>query len=546
MDLKRRKWRPPILAAETSASTTPDPSLGDNEWESLDQFDLEDILSEPMNELREPSAGVLNTKAGKNAATSKSNVPTPIATVKPTPKRRRVGLSRVTTAPGSTGQSSLVTSHRPPSTQLEFPNAARCTNFAGKNQSQLLRRSMALGSRFVSTNQYKDGMTFLIYEHMQIMVIEIAIAMWSIKSNPGTQDGVALDTLYRSRGIHMHSESTLRRRGDTYSGFPLYNDGASNGGGGLAGMAAMALQPTSQQGLSLSISNKEHHSKYAIRFADSDTMSIYTSANTKDSNVARDMLTHCTKVCAIRLLNAMSEFMMLDNISESLTRTPLLPVLLNYVPPELVKASKTSVFKVPSRVPEKSGCLVLTEEDGIDVEEEIVDTTEKYGLNLEQAAVLRTFAQTVIRAPDWTQKSTESPPIILVHGVFGAGKSPIAHKGKYILPVLGGLYDRHLRFFLNNSKVVLYDAKFNVLDSTFHRGNAITVGDDMDMDRHLITVEGVTEAYAANSIDQRNNTRNGISRSATVAKSTTSTAVSTLKFTSTHTKTTVNGSIPAP
>ncbi|KAG0002510.1 hypothetical protein BGZ79_002840 [Entomortierella chlamydospora] len=262
-DLKRRKWRPPILATETPTSTTPDSSLGNNGWEALDQFDLEDILSEPMNKPREPSTGVLDTKTGNTTATSKSTALTPIAAVRPAPKRRRVGLSRVTTAPGSTGQSSLVTSHRPPSTQLEFPNAARCTNFTGKNQSQLLRRSLTLGSRFMSSNQYKDGMTFLIYEHMQIMVIEIAIAMWSIKSNPGTQDGVALDTLYRSRGIHMHSDSTLRRRGDTYSGFPLYNDGASNGGG-PAGTTAMALQPTSQLGLSLSISNKEHHSKYAI------------------------------------------------------------------------------------------------------------------------------------------------------------------------------------------------------------------------------------------------------------------------------------------
>ncbi|KAF9351439.1 hypothetical protein BGX26_010565, partial [Mortierella sp. AD094] len=443
-DLKRRKWRPPIPTTVASTSTIPDSSLGDNEWEALDQFDLQDIFSDSVKELREPATGVLNTETGNT--TSKSTAPTFVAIVRPAPKRRKVGLSRVTGAPGSAaGQSSLVTSHRPPSTQLEFPNAARCTNFTGKNQNQLLRRSMTLGSRFMSSNQYKDGMAFLIYEHLQIMVIEIAIAMWNIKSSSSTQEGVALDTVYRSRGIHMHSESTLRRRGDAYPGFPLYNDRASNGGG-LSGTTTAAVQPTSQQGLSLSISNKEHHSKYSkddlwvvsttSRFDATSTFfarSVFygPSGNdiellclsAKDSSVAREMLTHCTKVCAIRLLNAMSEFMMLDNMSESLTRTPLLPVLLNYVPPELVKASKTSVFKAPSRVPEKSGCLVLTEEDGIDVEKEIVDTIDKYRLNLEQAAVLRTFAQTVIRGPGWAQKSTESPPVILVHGVFGAGKS---------------------------------------------------------------------------------------------------------------------------
>ncbi|KAF8936587.1 hypothetical protein BGZ58_004008 [Dissophora ornata] len=119
----------------------------------------------------------------------------------------------------------------------------------------------------------------------------------------------------------------------------------------------------------------------------------------------------------------MSEFMMLDNLSDSLTRTPLLPVLLNYVPPELIKASKTSIFKPPSRVPEKSGCIVLTEEDGIDIEMEIHDTIDQYQLNQEQAMVLRNFSQAVIRAPGWTQTSVDVPPVLLVHGVFGAGKS---------------------------------------------------------------------------------------------------------------------------
>ncbi|KAF9966747.1 hypothetical protein BGZ70_001408 [Mortierella alpina] len=133
------------------------------------------------------------------------------------------------------------------------------------------------------------------------------------------------------------------------------------------------------------------------------------------------MLENSNEVCAIRLFNAMSEFMMLDNLTEGLTRTPLLPVLLNYVPPELIKGSKTAVFKAPSRVPEKTGCIVLTEEDGIDMEAELADATEHYHLNTEQAAVLRNFAQIVVRAPNWNQKSLD-PPVLLVHGVFGAGK----------------------------------------------------------------------------------------------------------------------------
>lgn len=61
---------------------------------------------------------------------------------------------------------------------------------------------------------------------------------------------------------------------------------------------------------------------------------------------------------------------------------------------------------------------MLTEEDGIDMEIELQDTIEKYGLNFEQAGVLRNFALTVVRAPGWSPSSSEPPPILLVHGTF--------------------------------------------------------------------------------------------------------------------------------
>ena len=104
-------------------------------------------------------------------------------------------------------------------------------------------------------------------------------------------------------------------------------------------------------------------------------------------------------------------------MANELTNTPLLPVILNYIPPEHIKTSKTAVFKAPTRIPEKTGCIVLTEDDGIDVEMEVLDTIERFNLNMEQATVLRNFALTVIRAPGWGPKSQEPPPpILLVHG----------------------------------------------------------------------------------------------------------------------------------
>jgi len=52
------------------------------------------------------------------------------------------------------------------------------------------------------------------------------------------------------------------------------------------------------------------------------------------------------------------------------------------------------------------------------MENELRDTIDKYGLNQEQATVLRNFAHTVIRAPGWSPPPFEPPPILLVHGMY--------------------------------------------------------------------------------------------------------------------------------
>ncbi|KAK3818037.1 MAG: hypothetical protein JOS17DRAFT_387115 [Linnemannia elongata] len=458
-DLKRRRWRAPFTNKEPS----PPPSM-DEQFDQLDDGDFDNwedsgildsviTLSTPEGMDMNGNAAASRTSTGPIATLKHTPTFRPVSTTPSTsgsttfpreaPKRRKVGLSRPTGSLDVPAQSSLMAPNKPPSSQLEFPNAARCTNFTGKNSGQLLRRSMALGSRFASPSQYRDSMTFLIYEHLQIMVIEIAIIMWGIKSSSKAHDGDSQDSLYRSRGVHIHSGSTLRRRGDSYTGFPLYR--SQSGALGSTEITAV-VQPSAQQGAVLSLSNKEHHSKYSkddlwvvsqsSRFDAASTFfarSVFygpsgndveiTCLSHSDSSKARDILSRSNQVCAIRLFNGMSEFMMLDNLQDGLTKTPLLPTLLNYVPPELVKASRTAVFKAPSRIPEKSGCIVLTEEDGIDMEAELQDTIEKYVLNYEQATVLRSFAHTVVRAPGWSPSSSEPPPILLVHGVFGAGKS---------------------------------------------------------------------------------------------------------------------------
>ncbi|KAF9586191.1 hypothetical protein BGW38_008729 [Lunasporangiospora selenospora] len=429
-EIFRKKWKAPF-SREDSANP-PNESVPDDHPEKTVSLQSQSTVSRAIGKTRPNNAeGIVATGSGASF-----NIPP----IQPTPKRRKIGLTRMTGSSNNTTLSPASITQRIFGSQLEFPNAARCTNFTGKNSSQLLKRTLKLGARFTSAHQYKDGMTSLIYEHLQLLIVEIAITMWGIK-NGSSRTGDQTDSVYRSRGVNMYSSSTLRRKNDTYSGFPVF----SERGTGSTGVSTVSLS-SGLQSVILSVSNKEHHSRYSkddlwvvsyssrfepgsyffarsVFYGPSGSEVEVTCISAKDSTIARDMFSRSTNsVSCIRLLNAMSEFMMLDNLVDSLTRLPLLPVILNYVPPEIVKASKTSVFRVPSRVPEKSGFVVLTEEDGIDVEAEVQDTISQYKLNADQAEVLRKFALTVIRAPGWSDNS-DSPPALLVRGVFGAGKS---------------------------------------------------------------------------------------------------------------------------
>lgn len=255
LDLKRKKWKAPFANTNSAQQEQVADSIPNDPLDGV-PFDFSEHDLEEMDDFARPSNSLSNnTHIPTQPPTSVVGRPNQPLHV---PKRRKVGLSRGSVPLSSGTQPAILSSHRTPSTQLEFPNAARCTNFVGKNSGP--RRTISLGTRFSSMGQYKDGMSYLIYDHLQVMVIEIAIALWSIKTSPA-KDGDAIDSFYRSRNIHMHSQATLRRRGDPYAGFPMFSGkGASGSGDPSAGTSAPAVAGA-QQGAVLTLCNKEHHSK---------------------------------------------------------------------------------------------------------------------------------------------------------------------------------------------------------------------------------------------------------------------------------------------
>ncbi|KAG0344461.1 hypothetical protein BG004_004466 [Podila humilis] len=250
-DIKRKKWRAPF------ANTNMRQQIEQSEAvESLDDIPF-DFTENDLNDIDNLSAASPSAGSIPMPTHRESPIMDRPSQPVPAPKRRKVGLSRGSVLSNSAQLSIL--SHRAPSTQLEFPNAARCTNFVGKNSGP--KRSISLGARFSSTNQYKDGMSYLIYDNLQVMIVEIALALWAIKTTSNAKDGDAIDKFYRAKGIHMHSQAVLRKRGvDPYAGFEKYG---RRGSGSSDYRLRHELMPTAgtQQAATLTLSNKEHHSK---------------------------------------------------------------------------------------------------------------------------------------------------------------------------------------------------------------------------------------------------------------------------------------------
>jgi DNA helicase HerA-like ATPase len=54
----------------------------------------------------------------------------------------------------------------------------------------------------------------------------------------------------------------------------------------------------------------------------------------------------------------------------------------------------------------------------------LAETVARYRLNADQESVLRQVAASVITCPGWSEESQH--PVVLVHGVYGSGKSFLA------------------------------------------------------------------------------------------------------------------------
>ncbi|RUS34730.1 hypothetical protein BC938DRAFT_478851 [Jimgerdemannia flammicorona] len=317
---------------------------------------------------------------------------------------------------------SLAKSTTPP-TSLEFPSVARCDAVSKTNKPPV--RMMQIPVRFNTPSQYKDTFTRVIYEHLQVLLMNMAMYYRTmLAKRPRSAE---IEGYFRSRRIGFYASCSLSAE----SRFGAWQAKSNH-----SGLPATTVAPAIDQTYFLGLGNKEHHSlRYMDRFQKLRLRTgIHLSGKERllwslkwrkigDSRTAKEIMTEGCPVYAIRGVSASAEFMMLDNLTDTLHQTPLLPSIINYTPADRPVSTKQGRFKPPSRLPQKSGCLIVKEEYGLDVGAMIKDVIREFTLNEDQESALRALARSVIVAPGWSDGTSQTTPILLVHGVFGAGKS---------------------------------------------------------------------------------------------------------------------------
>lgn len=300
---------------------------------------------------------------------------------------------------------------------LQFPNAKKALTVL--KTKKYPKRSRVVPTKFANVNLYKETFKKVIHEHLDILLLNYAVYFYTMyeKFSKGKR-GSELERIIRSKGLGMYVECELK--GDQ--------------------------RFEKRVRIMVNSSSREHYSKYnkddvwviskVPTFESSQTFlarSTYFGpfsdgaleldcVTPRDVRIASKILDERKPVYALRTISASTEFMMLDTLEQYVDQLPLLPyILTNGVQKKKKKAAET--LPQPQALPTMDH-IQLKWEDNIDVETKFQETCIVYRLNEDQQSVLRRVARSVIRCPGWNEEPEH--PIVLVHGVYGSGKSFLA------------------------------------------------------------------------------------------------------------------------
>lgn len=297
-----------------------------------------------------------------------------------------------------------------------FPNANKLAQAAKTKKEN--HRKLMVPTRFKFASHYVETFTKLIQEHLQVL-----LQTYSIYFHSQVKDWCEVQTplqFARSRGIGLHMEASLGSSSRYISGELDY---------------------------CLTISNQQHRSKYgkddiwviskSLRFEPSGTFLAKSTfygpvggslveiqcLTPRDGRIADSMCKTSKSLVALRTVSGSSEFMMLSALATGIDDCPLLPTILDH--DDGTRRKKRQLHPTPHITKSDNGWIVLVDTDGIDIESRLADTVKRFTLNEDQAKVLYATAGSVIKHPGWN-RNENAAPVLLVHGVFGSGKSYLA------------------------------------------------------------------------------------------------------------------------
>ncbi|CAO3697118.1 unnamed protein product [Rhizopus stolonifer] len=290
---------------------------------------------------------------------------------------------------------------------LQFPSSRKAiTTLKTKKYP---KRTKVVPTKFSNVQIYRETFKKIIYEHLDILLLNYSIYFYSIYEKYGSgKRGNELERTIRSKGLGMYVDCEIKADG--------------------------RFQDTRYR---LMIRNKEHYSKYnkddiwvisksptfeasqtflakSIFFGPFSNGSLEVDCiSPRDSRVASKVTSESSEVYALRTITASTEFMMLDTLEGKLDNLPMLRYILGE------KSKKKDLLPVPAM--ER---IQLRRDDCINMDTRLAETVALYKLNADQESVLRRVASSVIHAPGWNNDSEH--PVVLVHGVYGSGKSFLA------------------------------------------------------------------------------------------------------------------------
>ncbi|CEG73858.1 hypothetical protein RMATCC62417_09155 [Rhizopus microsporus] len=296
---------------------------------------------------------------------------------------------------------------------LQFPSSRKA--LAVLKSRKYPKRSKVVPTKFPNVNVYRDTFKKIIYEHLEILLLNYGLYFYSIyEKYANGKQGNELERTIRAKGLGMYVDCEIK--GDT-----RYQDSTR---------------------YRLVLRNKEHHSKYSkddiwiiskvSTFDPSQTFlarSIFYGpfsdgtlevdcVSPRDARIANKIVSETRYIYALRSISASTEFMMLDTLEEKLDNLPLLPYILGD------RQGRKKKDLLPSAPLPTLAHIELRRDDCIDVNARLAETVARYRLNADQESVLRQIAASVITCPGWSEESQH--PVVLVHGVYGSGKSFLA------------------------------------------------------------------------------------------------------------------------